>query len=96
MENLAETIIVICMLGLSITAIVTSSILDRCILEPRPKRDITIHSTVWPLTLPAYCFNESGKKVRRVALRIAVFFISAAIVTLTVVGILLFLLIRNQ
>ena len=91
MDNLPGTIIFICVGGLIITALVTSSALYRHMLEPRPKRDITINSNIWPLTLPVSTFSESGQKIRKVALCIAVFFIGVAIVTLIAVGLTLWL-----
>ncbi len=86
MENFPGTIILICGGGLIATAFATSMLLYRHMLEPRPQRDLTINANIWPLTLPESCFSGTGKKIRRVALSIAISFILVAVVTLIYVG----------
>jgi hypothetical protein len=74
-----------------ITGYITSMVLYRHILEPRPKRDITVNSNIWPLILPASSFSESGQKIRKVALYICVLLIVVMVVTLLTVGAFLWL-----
>lgn len=53
-----------------VTMLVLPLILGGHILEPKPKRDITIHPNIWPLTLPGECFDPVGKKIRRIGFRV--------------------------
>jgi len=91
MENLPGTIILICVGGVIAIAFATSMLLYCYMLEPRPKRDITINANMWPLTLPASCFSETGQRIRKVALLIAVSLIVIAVTTLIYVGLVLWL-----
>lgn len=86
MENWSGAIILVCGGGIIATAVVTSILLYRHILDPRPKRDLTINSNIWSLTLPATCFIDTGQKIRKVALSVGVSLISVAVVTLAYVG----------
>ncbi|RZA08200.1 MAG: hypothetical protein EOO68_02405 [Moraxellaceae bacterium] len=91
MESLPSTIILICLGGISATLIIASILLDHHILEPRPKRDVTIDSNLWPITLAENCFNETGKIIRKIALAIALCLIIIAASTLIYIGIILWL-----
>jgi hypothetical protein len=47
-----------------ITLLVLPILLGAYIKEPAPKRDVSINSNLWPLTLPDKCFDSRGKRIR--------------------------------
>ena len=91
MESLPVAIVLVCGAGLMVAALVTSFLLNRHILEPRPKRDLTINANIWPLTLPESAFTEQGKKIRRAAVVAAVSFLAVALLALAYIGLSIWL-----
>lgn len=91
MDNLPIAIILMCGGGIITVAFITSMRLYRHMVEPLPKRDITINANIWPLTLPVSCFTESGKRIRKQAVSIAVFLMAVAVFTLIYIGSVLWL-----
>jgi hypothetical protein len=91
MESLPVAIVIVCGGGLILTALITSFLLGREILEPRPKRDITINANIWPLTLPESSFTEHGKKIRKAALRTVILLLIVAVATLVCMGLYVWL-----
>ena len=91
MDSLPVIIILACAGSMFVIALITSLILYRYMVEPKPKRDITINSNIWPLTLPSNCFNETGQQVRRLALSMVVVIMAITIITLMYIGIVLWL-----
>ena len=81
----------VCAAGMMVIALITSKVLYKYMLEPRPTRDLTINSNIWLLTLPAKCFNETGQNIRKLALRTVIILMAIAVITLMYVGIVLWL-----
>ena len=75
-----------------VTALSLPPVLGRHISEPKPKRDLTIHPNIWPLTLPEECFDHVGKKIRVVGFRVMW---GAALCFLVVLLYIVFVLISN-
>ena len=91
MESLPVAIVLVCGAGVMVTALIASFLLGRQILEPGPKRDITINANIWPLTLPESSFTEQGKKIRKAALRAVVLLLVVAVTTLVCMGLYVWL-----
>ena len=91
MESLPVIIILVCSASMIVIALFTSMMLYKHMLEPRPKRDLTINSNIWPLTLPVHCFNKKGQKIRKQALKIVITLIAVVLITLIYIGSILWL-----
>ena len=91
MESLPIAIVIVCMASLIATGLITSMLLYRYMLEPRPKRDVTIQANIWPLTLPASCFDSKGQKIRKWATIFSIALIVVSLLTLAYIGLVLWL-----
>ncbi len=74
--------------------IVLPQLLYKHILPSAPKRDLSIQSNIWPLTLAPKHFSISGQKIRFIGF--TVLWGCAIGVGIIILGLILFLLVVNN
>ncbi|ESP91524.1 MULTISPECIES: hypothetical protein [Pseudoalteromonas] len=91
MDTIMFYIIVSLMFIFCIIMLVLSSLLYKHILPSAPERDLSVQSNIWPLTLAAEHFSESGQRIRTIGFKIL--WCCAGVIGVIISGIIVFLLV---
>ena len=60
----------VCAGGIIVTLLALSFGLNWFIKQPKPKRELHIHSTAYAISLPEHCYTEHGKVIKRWGFRL--------------------------
>ena len=93
MEALIFTILGCSAAVFCVTLIMLPQILFKHILSNAPKRDISINSNIWPLTLSSEYFDSEGKEIRNIGFK--VLWGSAIVCASVILLVIVFLLVVN-